>query len=1804
MHRAWLVVIAITLLCFLPPSLAAETVGTAIRAAPFRLSDTPGVIQHPTLAIDTRGIVHVAWAQIDEASTLHIHHVREPGSQHIVHAQVDLTEGDALGDIALSSVSSLGVAWATVTTDTLTLYQSLAGDAPTTLAEFRGTAITRCYTTFGPHDRVHLAWVDDDTLHHGSSDGERTLVRPTTGMSSAEIDLVVDRSGNAHIAWSVPGTGDETPGGVFVSSLFTDTTPIQIAAQGDTPRMASDWEGNLHLVWQKTEGLAYVASSEWSSHQMITAGKTITGAYAIGVGPNGLAHVAWADRETLWYAQADEWAPRVVAHLSGLVADIRLAVDETNTPHIVWHDGENVFYQPMADTPPQLVIRAPMGGTIEHDTTIVAEDNGATKSPFAQVAFYLQEEDTSLAAAHDVLSALATDFDPHDGWTSPLRITNLSAYRRYRVLAQGTDFQGSLVTCTGPWFSVRPQSMPWILTQPNHSLATSFALEVIAPKTLPRMQEIELYLQKTAQVENGALIDGQASLTTSPYAGRQALAAPIEGLALDSYRLAASSTRFPAGIYRPLVATTGSIGQRLYGLSDRIIHIDSAMGPIIEIEAPRERQIVRDTLAIRVDAHDPNGTVAAIDFLAERCDPQEIASSSDNVWPDPSRSLWLGSDTSGADGWGLRIAVDETLDGDCWRVRAIAHDDQGLTSSALSPSFSILAQERPMLRILLPTEGSHLRDMEPIHLLISGESQKLDRATVYALDDQGTTYHVGVATKEQERLVCEWDTRTAPDGSYSIVVIANHTDGRHSLTARQHLHVKNDRATFRYETPRANAVLSGMERLWVLDESGESELAAISVYLRAPSGRVIKVCEAATSGQAFRATWDTRSALDGSYELVTEITDATGRLSRIAQPITINNATPILSNVSWGETSPTWRQAQQILWEASHPHQAPMTATLAYSPDDGTTWLACDPRQSADGVYEWSTIEYPDSERARLRLALSDGNRHTQVTSPPARLDNVNQAPHLAALAPEPHSIHGDDIIIAWHAHEPDGQDVTISIDARLEGTDRWIELAHDLANTGRHTWHAAPWSSAGRYALRLTARDPLGATTEAIIEGIGIEANRAPDVRLIWPNKGVQVRNETAILWKATDADDDRIVVDLYYSPNAGRTWLPLANDLPNTGYYVWQVSFLPTGTLYRVRVVARDGGSETRDESDGVFSIGGNARPQLSILSPQPGDVLSGDHIIRWHAMDPERRPISMTLSVRMDGSGRYMSLIENVPDDGVYVWHTRSFENGLYDLRLTVNDGRSTLTRSLSKPVEVSNRANHAPTVRLVSPRGGEVWDGVREILWSAHDRDGDPITATIASSADGGLHWESLATVDAGNTRWLWDTRESRDARDYMIRVVVSDGQASMTDTSEGHVHVTTRYGHPPSLSLKSPDPNGRLLHDNTVTWWAEDPDQDVLSLSLAVSDDDGFTWRDIATGLINDGAYLLPTASLTPGRPCRLRLRADDGVYQTQVTSPIIELASAEYAPVIQFLAPDGKKVLSQNVAIEWAATDPTGQQIAIRVESSADGGQTWQLIQEAAGNTGRYIWNTRTCANGTHWLRLTATSTHAASAVIGGPLTVQNTGRNAPMLSIIDPSGGAILGGTHQIKWLASDADYDTLSVTLAYSLDWGNTWRPIAYRVENTGNYVWDTTGVPNSDAIWLKATVSDGSFERTALCDQAFAIGNSVAPSISLLTPSGGDEVVGSRSISWRATTPTNRKVTVKVDISTDMAQSWDTLAEDLPAQGRIMWDTTSLRAGQRILVRALASDVIASSVTMTWPPLVVSGTNAERYAPVQFP
>ncbi|MBI4786749.1 MAG: PD40 domain-containing protein [Chloroflexi bacterium] len=100
------------------------------------------------------------------------------------------------------------------------------------------------------------------------------------------------------------------------------------------------------------------------------------------------------------------------------------------------------------------------------------------------------------------------------------------------------------------------------------------------------------------------------------------------------------------------------------------------------------------------------------------------------------------------------------------------------------------------------------------------------------------------------------------------------------------------------------------------------------------------------------------------------------------------------------------------------------------------------------------------------------------------------------------------------------------------------------------------------------------------------VSAN-APTVTVTAPNGGETLNNQTTVQWTGSDVDGGPLYYAVLYSADNGANWETLAADLTATNY-AWNLSGLPVGSQYRVKVLATDGFNTGDDVSNASFAIG----------------------------------------------------------------------------------------------------------------------------------------------------------------------------------------------------------------------------------------------------------------------------------------------------------------------------------------------------------------------------------------------------------------------------------------------------------------------------------------------------------------------------------------------------------------------------------------------------------------------------------------
>ena len=184
---------------------------------------------------------------------------------------------------------------------------------------------------------------------------------------------------------------------------------------------------------------------------------------------------------------------------------------------------------------------------------------------------------------------------------------------------------------------------------------------------------------------------------------------------------------------------------------------------------------------------------------------------------------------------------------------------------------------------------------------------------------------------------------------------------------------------------------------------------------------------------------------------------------------------------------------------------------------------------------------------------------------------------------------------------------------------------------------------------------------------------NAAPVISQDYPVGGEVVTGDMQINWSASDEDDDPITITIDYRKGSG-TWTNIANEIANSGSYVWDTTTVDDGTNYRLRILAKDtAGKEALDSMGPTFEIRNDFDPTVTLTSPVGGELWSGTQTITWAATDDRDADGDITVSLHYTRDDEnFLVIYTNMVNTGSYDWDTTLVvDDDSYRVRVTARD-----------------------------------------------------------------------------------------------------------------------------------------------------------------------------------------------------------------------------------------------------------------------------------------------------------------------------------------------------------------------------------------------------------------------------------------------------------------------------------------------------------------------------------------------------
>ncbi len=184
---------------------------------------------------------------------------------------------------------------------------------------------------------------------------------------------------------------------------------------------------------------------------------------------------------------------------------------------------------------------------------------------------------------------------------------------------------------------------------------------------------------------------------------------------------------------------------------------------------------------------------------------------------------------------------------------------------------------------------------------------------------------------------------------------------------------------------------------------------------------------------------------------------------------------------------------------------------------------------------------------------------------------------------------------------------------------------------------------------------------------------------------------------------------------------------------------------------------------------------------------------------------------------------------------------------------------------------------------------------------------------------------------------------------------------------------------------------------------------------------------------------------------------------------------------------DGDKIprADGSVTINGTAADSDGtvQLVQVKIDrgywQNASGTDSWS-----------YVWNITDVPFGWHHIMARSYDGTDFSNIWPG-IDVDIIDNPPAQVSVLNPEGGRIYNGNSiNIKWNATDPDNESISISLYYSADGGNSWSAIVQNISNSGSYNWDISSLPDGASYIVCVNATDEAPQTTSAYTGIFSI------------------------------------------------------------------------------------------------------------------
>lgn len=434
---------------------------------------------------------------------------------------------------------------------------------------------------------------------------------------------------------------------------------------------------------------------------------------------------------------------------------------------------------------------------------------------------------------------------------------------------------------------------------------------------------------------------------------------------------------------------------------------------------------------------------------------------------------------------------------------------------------------------------------------------------------------------------------------------------------------------------------------------------------------------------------------------------------------------------------------------------------------------------------------------------------------------------------------------------------------------------------------------------------------------------------------------------------------------------------------------------------------------------------------------------------------------------------------------------------------------------------------PSMSISYPSGGELWmSGTTSTVRWAENSVPD---VNLYISFDNGNQWVLIPAVDGSKGYYHFQVPSINSSQ---CRIKLENAQNSNEFAISNSFRISSSSNQP-KVVLSYPSAAGLHLQaaDTINITWNR---QNVTSVALDWSADDGITWSVLASG-IDANSYLWTVAD-APGRNYRLRVRSE-------LNENVLDISDHSFTiSKIQVLTPNGGEIFTGDYSstyrtpITWSAPGTA----YVKIEYSANEGNSWTTIAPALeAGRGTVNWTIPGMPTAGGRIRISDVDNPAIHDISDASFSIRNP------LKLINANDGGFIShqSLFQVRWQMQDIDYGS-NMFWEYSADNSNWTRINSNAVSvNSENMFWYVnTGLVNT--MWLRA-VESGTNRIVGKSENPFRV---TEKTLIVYEPNGGEEypAQSTQTINWDYDGLTS----LSLSYTYDDGASWNLIADSIPA------------------------------------------------------